>query len=150
MVSFMSTDTPAAAPGDDRGVAVEPGDRVAEIANSEDFAQLRRSMRRFVVPMTAAFLGWYGLYVLMSAYARDFMTTKVAGNVNVALVFGLLQFVSTFLIAWLYARFADRHLDPVAERLRLRLAADPAATEATPTTPTNPTPPTATSGKAAK
>ncbi len=36
------------------------------------------------------------------------MGTKLVGNINVALVFGLLQFVSTFLIAWLYSRYADR------------------------------------------
>ncbi len=45
---------------------------------------------------------WYLLYVVMSMWAHDFMSTKVVGNINVALVFGLLQFVSTFLIAWLY------------------------------------------------
>ena len=28
------------------------------------------------------------------------MDTKVVGNLNVAFFFGLLQFVSTFLIAW--------------------------------------------------
>jgi uncharacterized membrane protein (DUF485 family) len=65
-----------------------------------------------------AFLVWYGLYVVLSAYARDFMGQKVVGNVNVALIFGLLQFVSTFLIAWWYTRWADRRLDPTAERLR--------------------------------
>jgi uncharacterized membrane protein (DUF485 family) len=68
--------------------------------------------------MTAAFFIWYALYVILSAYARDFMATKVIGNINVALVFGILQFVTTFLIAWLYARFADRKLDPVADRIR--------------------------------
>jgi uncharacterized membrane protein (DUF485 family) len=36
----------------------------------------------------------------------------------VALIFGLLQFVSTFLIAWAYTRWADDQLDPPAERLR--------------------------------
>ena len=34
------------------------------------------------------------------------------------LVFGLLQFVSTFLITFLYVRFADRKLDPLAADLR--------------------------------
>jgi len=33
-------------------------------------------------------------------------------------VFGLLQFVSTFLITFLYVRFADRKLDPLAGQLR--------------------------------
>ena len=46
------------------------------------------------------------------------MDTKLVGNINVALVFGLLQFVTTFLIAWLYARYASRKLDPLAPRAR--------------------------------
>ena len=77
-----------------------------------EFAGLRRTLRRFVFPMTVAFFLWYALYVLLSAYARDFMSIKVVGNINVALIFGLLQFVSTFLIAWLYARYADREARP--------------------------------------
>jgi uncharacterized membrane protein (DUF485 family) len=39
----------------------------------------------------------------------------------VAFFFGLLQFVSTFLIAWTYARFADRRIDPTAAELRREL-----------------------------
>jgi uncharacterized membrane protein (DUF485 family) len=46
------------------------------------------------------------------------MATKVAGNINVALIFGLLQFVTTFGIAIWYARFAARRMDPIADRLR--------------------------------
>jgi uncharacterized membrane protein (DUF485 family) len=71
--------------------------------------------------MTVAFLAWYLLYVVMSGWARDFMGTKLLGNINVALVFGVLQFVSTFLIAWLYARHADRQLDSLADGLRVRV-----------------------------
>jgi uncharacterized membrane protein (DUF485 family) len=88
---------------------------------SEEFGALRRALRGFVFPMTVAFFLWYALYVILSAYARDFMGTKIVGNINVALVFGLLQFVSTFVIAWLYARYADRRLDPIARRLRNRI-----------------------------
>ncbi|MFC9973347.1 DUF485 domain-containing protein [Spirillospora sp. NPDC127200] len=81
---------------------------------SPEFQRLRSSFRRFVFPMTAAFLTWYLLYVVLSAYARGFMGTKVVGEVNVALVFGLLQFASTFLIAVLYERYARRRLEPLA------------------------------------
>ena len=61
-----------------------------------------------MIPATAAFLSWYALYVLMSMFAHDFMATKVVGNINVALVLGLLQFVTTFLIAWLYSHHNQR------------------------------------------
>ena len=81
--------------------------------------------------MTVAFLAWYLLYVVLSNWASDFMSTKLVGNINVALVFGLLQFVTTFLIAWLYARYAHRELDPLARELeaalRRRASADDGA-----------------------
>jgi len=88
------------------------------IHGSDEFRELRKRYLGFAFPMTVAFMVWYLLYVVASSWAGDLMGTKVIGNINVALVFGLLQFVSTFLIAWLYARHANRHLDPLADRLR--------------------------------
>ncbi|MEP6696960.1 MAG: DUF485 domain-containing protein [Pseudonocardiales bacterium] len=85
---------------------------------SAEFVALRRTFRRFVFPMTVVFLAWYLLYVLLSAYARGFMSTKVVGNVNVALIFGLAQFASTFLIAWGYSRYARNRLDPMTDGMR--------------------------------
>jgi uncharacterized membrane protein (DUF485 family) len=82
------------------------------------FIELRRRYRSFVFPTTVAFLSWYLLYVVLSAYARGFMDTKIVGNINVALLFGLLQFVSTFAIAWYYERYATRTLGPAADELR--------------------------------
>jgi uncharacterized membrane protein (DUF485 family) len=96
-------------------------ERYLEVQRSDEFAGLRRALRRFVFPMTAAFFLWYALYVLLSAYARGFMAIKLIGNINVALVLGLLQFVSTFVIAWVYSRYADKHLDPVADKIRAEL-----------------------------
>jgi uncharacterized membrane protein (DUF485 family) len=92
------------------------------IQATPEFAELRRRLRGFIFPMTVAFFAWYALYVVLSAYARDFMGTKVIGNINVALIFGLLQFVTTFLIAWLYERFSQRRLDPLAEEIRRDVA----------------------------
>ena len=91
-----------------------------EMHASADFQELRKRYRAFAIPWTVAFFSWYMLYVLMSNWASDFMSHKLVGNINVALVFGLLQFVSTFSIAWLYARHANRNLDPIAERLEAR------------------------------
>ncbi len=85
---------------------------------SADFQELRRRFRAFVVPWTVAFLSWYLLYVVMSSFAGDFMSTQVVGNINVALIFGLLQFASTFAIARIYGSYANRQLDPLAARLQ--------------------------------
>nr|WP_221203726.1 DUF485 domain-containing protein [Modestobacter versicolor] len=90
---------------------------------SPEFAELRRRFRSFAVPMTVAFLAWYLLYVLLSTYAHDFMSTQVFGNVNIGILLGLGQFVSTFLITQLYVRHAGRSTDPIADEMRNRLEA---------------------------
>ncbi|MFF2326198.1 MULTISPECIES: DUF485 domain-containing protein [unclassified Streptomyces] len=91
---------------------------------SAEFGELRRAHRSFAFPLTVAFVVWYLLYVLLSNYAGDFMGTKVYSNINVAFVFGLAQFVTTFLIAWLYSRHAAAKLDPKAEAIKSRMEAD--------------------------
>ena len=91
-----------------------------ELHESADFIELRRRFRIFVFPATAAFLSWYLLYVVMSNWADDFMSKQVVGHINVALIFGLLQFASTFFLAWLYSRYMDRNVDALARDVELR------------------------------
>ena len=105
-------------------MTTEPHDQAArhdpvydELSARPEFAELRSRYRRFVIPATAAFLAWYGLFVLMSMFAHDFMSTKVVGNINVALVFGLLQFVTTFVLAYVYSQYSNAKLDPLARQL---------------------------------
>ena len=99
-------------------ITVEAHEAYQRIHASDDFAQLKKSYFGFVVPLTIAFMAWYLLYVLLSNYAGGFMGHVLFGNINVALVFGLLQFVTTFGIAIWYALFAARRMDPIADRLR--------------------------------
>jgi uncharacterized membrane protein (DUF485 family) len=93
-------------------------EQLAAMHDDPRFVDLKRRLFRFIVPATVAFLAWYLLYVLLSAYARDFMGTVLFGNINVALVLGLGQFLSTFGIAWGYSRYASRHYDEHADALR--------------------------------
>lgn len=91
-----------------------------ELHGSKEFIELRRAYRSFAFPWTIGFLAWYLLYVAMSNWAHDFMSAKIVGHINVALVFGVLQFLSTFVIARLYAQHAQKSLDPLAEKLDQR------------------------------
>ena len=88
---------------------------------SPEFQDLRKRLRRFVFPMSAVFLIWYFAYVMLGAFAHDFMAIKVWGNINVGLLIGLGQFVSTFLITGIYVVWANRELDPHAEAIRAKL-----------------------------
>ncbi|MFH8406383.1 DUF485 domain-containing protein [Streptomyces sp. NPDC018019] len=111
----VSTAPPPTDPGPHR-----PPD-FTEVQASPEFRELRRSYRSFAFPLTVAFILWYLLYVLLSSYAGGLMGTKVFGNVNVAFVLGVAQFVTTFLIAWWYSRHAAAKLDPKAESIKSRL-----------------------------
>ena len=89
-----------------------------EAQRSPEFIELRKRYRGFAFPMTIAFLVWYFAFVLMSVFAPSWMAQPVWGNVNRGIVFGLLQFVSTALITWLYVRHANNKLDPLATEIR--------------------------------
>ncbi|PFG20200.1 DUF485 domain-containing protein [Serinibacter salmoneus] len=92
------------------------------VQQSPPFTELRSKLRRFVFPMTAFAFGWFLLYVLLASYAPGFMAQPLVGNVNVGIVFGLSQFVTTFGITALYVVYANRELDPRASALREELA----------------------------
>ena len=123
----MSTSsTPDTSPGSPHG---EPRDDLPphtweEAQASPEFQAMRRSFRRFVFPMTAAFLLWYFSYVLLAAYATEFFATPVFGNVNVGILFGLGQFLSTAAITVAYVRWANRHLDDQAAAIGAKVRLD--------------------------
>jgi len=85
---------------------------------SPEFQDLRKRFRGFAFPVTVAFLVWYFLYIGLTVYARDWVSQEVAPNINIAIVLGVLQFVSTFFIAWLYERHSSKHLDDASDALR--------------------------------
>ena len=89
-----------------------------QVQSTERFQELRKSHRSFVFPMAVAFMLWYFAYVLLADYAVGFMSTKVWGNINIGLILGLLQFVTTFAITGWYVSYSNRRLDPIAAEIR--------------------------------
>ncbi|MGQ0840141.1 DUF485 domain-containing protein [Actinokineospora sp.] len=120
--------TPRAAAFGGIGSAPAPappaGPDFAAIHDSPEFGALRRRFRLFVFPMTALFFLWYLTYVLLAAYAKDFMSIRVFGAVNIGLVLGLLQFVSTIAITAIYVRWARKRIDPQIAAIRKAAGVD--------------------------
>lgn len=82
------------------------------------FVKLRRRFALQAGVLVSTFLISYLSYLLLSAYARDFMSVQIIDSVNVALVLGIGQFLSTFVLAWAFGRFSELTLDPLAEEIR--------------------------------
>ncbi|KQZ06050.1 DUF485 domain-containing protein [Microbacterium sp. MEC084] len=107
----LVTETPTGAPAKGRidYIAVEDSPR---------FRELKRAHRGFVFPLAAFFLIWYFVYVLLAGWAPGFMAQKLFGDVNVGLLIGLGQFVTTFAITMAYVSFANKRLDPQSSAIR--------------------------------
>ncbi|MBW5421326.1 DUF485 domain-containing protein [Streptomyces sp. BG9H] len=89
-----------------------------EVQRSEDFQEVRGRYRRFAFPAVALFFTWYVAYVVTATAAPGLMARPVAGAVNVAMLAGLGQFLTTFLLTWAYARHARLRRDRAALDLR--------------------------------
>lgn len=116
-------DPPGATDQVDRAGRAGRPDFVA-IQASPQFRALRSSHRRFVFTMAALFLLWYVGYVLLAAYARGFMSSRVAGLLNMGLLLGLGQFVTTVAITAGYLYYARRHIDPKVAAITASVEAD--------------------------
>jgi uncharacterized membrane protein (DUF485 family) len=86
------------------------------IERSPEFQELVHRRRGFVLPCTAFFLTWYLGFILLCAYAPDFMGESVYEGLTVGYCLALTQFLMVFVLGLWYLRKADRVFDPLAER----------------------------------
>jgi uncharacterized membrane protein (DUF485 family) len=86
------------------------------IERSPEFQELVHRRRGFVLPCTAFFLAWYLGFILLCAYAPDFMGESVYEGLTVGYCLALTQFLMVFVLGLWYLRKADRVFDPLAER----------------------------------
>jgi uncharacterized membrane protein (DUF485 family) len=86
------------------------------IEASPEFQELVRRRRSFVVPGTIFFLSWYMGFIVLTAYAEDFMSERVYQGLTVGYCLALTQFVMVLVLGIMYLRRADRVYDPLAAR----------------------------------
>ncbi|GAA3810705.1 DUF485 domain-containing protein [Streptomyces phyllanthi] len=86
-----------------------------------DLRTLRHAYRRQRRVATLTALGYFTVFLILSALAPSLMTSTVSGGLSTGLLLGLLQVPVTCLAIWLYERTARRRVDPLADRIR-RLA----------------------------
>jgi uncharacterized membrane protein (DUF485 family) len=98
--------------------AAAAADVYLEVQRSDAFQEVRSRYRRFVVPAVVGFFVWYVAYIVAATAAPGLMARPVTGAVNVAMLAGLGQFLTTFLLTWAYARHARLRRDRAALELR--------------------------------
>jgi uncharacterized membrane protein (DUF485 family) len=86
------------------------------IERSPEFQELVHRRRRFVIPCTIFYLSWYLGFILLTAYAADFMGERVYEGLTVGYCLALTQFLMVLVLGLWYLRKADNEFDPLAER----------------------------------
>ena len=86
------------------------------IERSPEFRELVHRRRSFVIPCTVFFLSWYLGFILLAAYAEDFMGDSVYQGLTVGYCLALTQFLMVFGLGLWYLRKADNEFDPLAEK----------------------------------
>ena len=92
------------------------------LASSPEFRRLITAKRNFIIPATIFFLVYYFALPLGNGLAPSLMNTKIIGNINLAYLFALSEFVMAWILAAVYIRRANRVFAPLAAAVR-RLAA---------------------------
>jgi uncharacterized membrane protein (DUF485 family) len=89
------------------------------IERSNEFQELTRRKRAFVVPATIFFMVWYFGFIALCGYAPDFMGREfITDGLTVGYALALTQFVMTWVLGAMYARRANRVWDPLVARVR--------------------------------
>ena len=70
-----------------------------------------------MIPALIVFIAWFGGFLALTAYARDFMRRTPIGSVSWAYILALSLIAMTWIMAWSYLRFSERQLAPLAERM---------------------------------
>jgi uncharacterized membrane protein (DUF485 family) len=104
------TDTPGQAPAQGENIDWEAVER------SDAFQELVRKRKSFVLPGTIFFLAWYMGFILLTAYAEDFMSERVSGGLTVGYCLALTQFLMVLVLGLLYLRKSANVFDPLAAK----------------------------------
>lgn len=86
------------------------------IEHDADFQSLLQQKRSFVIPATIVFLVYYFGFLILVGYFPEVVDTNVVGNINIAYLFALSQFIMAWIVTYLYVRRAGG-FDALAQRI---------------------------------
>ena len=118
---MADTREPSRSPTTGRLPADEAVTAAEAVGKDPEMIELERRHQRFVWPTTAFFLIYYMALNVLAGTSPGLMGTKLFGEFTFGYLFALSQFVMAFVVAWVYARWAARRMDPLSADLREKL-----------------------------
>ena len=104
------TESPGQAPAQAENIDWEA------IEKTPAFQELVHKRKAFVLPATIFFLAWYMGFILLTAYAEDFMSDRVYEGLTVGYCLALTQFLMVLVLGLMYLKRTANVFDPLAEK----------------------------------
>src|SRR5829696_8338116 len=89
------------------------------VEHSQEFKELVRERRRFLVPATIVFLVGAIGYLLLAAFVPGVMGWQVVDGLPFAWISAVCMVLLTWVLTFAYLRKADRDFEPLEERVFL-------------------------------
>jgi uncharacterized membrane protein (DUF485 family) len=84
---------------------------------SRDLELLARARARIATVLTLAMIVLYFGFVTLIAYDKPLMGRLIAPGLSLGILLGVLVIVGSWLLTWVYVRWANRHYDAAVGRI---------------------------------
>jgi uncharacterized membrane protein (DUF485 family) len=86
------------------------------IERSQEFQELVRTRRQFLLPATIVFLVGAIGYLLLAAFVPGVMSWQITDGLPFAWIAAISQVLLTWVLTWAYLRKADSAFEPLEQR----------------------------------
>ena len=84
----------------------------------ESITSLSAARWRVAIPLTAAMMVLYFGFILLVAFNKPLLGREIAPGLSVGILLGALVIVASWVLIWVYTRWANTHYDAEVARLR--------------------------------
>jgi uncharacterized membrane protein (DUF485 family) len=82
-----------------------------------DLRNLDTARWRVALGLTAAMVVLYFGFILLVAYGRSILARQPVPGLTLGILLGALVIVASWVLTWIYVRWANRHYDPRVDAL---------------------------------
>jgi uncharacterized membrane protein (DUF485 family) len=82
------------------------------------FRAIATRQRRLALGLTAAMIALYFGFILLIAYDKPLLARKLGPGLSLGILLGAAVIVSSWLLTWVYVRWANTHYDTELDRHR--------------------------------
>ena len=82
------------------------------------FRAIALRQRRFALSLTAVMIALYFGFILLIAYNKPLLARKLNPGLSLGILLGALVIVGSWLLTWVYVRWANTHYDTELDRHR--------------------------------